>query len=87
MPPGEGGTGRPARHARLFRNGRNEALRTPRELELAADEVIICHEDHRLVVEPVPRAPMLATVLSRLTRLDEDFPPIADPPVRPEDTL
>ena len=59
----------------------------PREFELAADEVIIYHEDDRLVVEPVPRAPTLATVLSRLTRLDEDFPPIADPPVRPEDTL
>ena len=84
---GERDTDRPARHARLFRNGRNQALRIPREFELAADEVIIYREDDRLVVEPVPRAPTLATVLSRLTRLDEDFPPIDDPPVRPEDTL
>ena len=83
----ERGTERAARHARLFRNGRNQALRIPREFELAADEVIIYREDDRLVVEPVPRVPTLATVLSRLTPLDEDFPPIADPPVRPEDTL
>lgn len=80
-------TGRPARHARLFRNGRNQALRIPREFELEADEVIIYREDDRLVVEPVPRVPTLATVLSRLAPLEEDFPPIADPPVRPEDTL
>ncbi len=33
------------------------------------------------------KRPTLATVLSRLTRLDEDFPEIDDPPVRPEDTL
>ena len=55
--------------------------------ELAADEVVIYREDGRLVVEPVPRRPTLATILSRLTPLDEDFPPIADPPVRPEDTI
>ena len=80
-------TDRPARHARLFRNGRNQALRIPREFELEADEVIVYREEARLVVEPVPRRPTLAAVLSRLTRLDEDFPAIADPPVLPEDTL
>ena len=84
MLPGERDTGRPARHARLFRNGRNQALRIPREFELTADEVIIYD---RLVVEPVPRAPTLAAVLSRLTGLDEGFPEIADPPARPEDPL
>jgi antitoxin VapB len=29
------------RHVRLFRNGRNQALRIPRELELDADEAIV----------------------------------------------
>ena len=76
---------RPTRHARLFRNGRNQALRIPREFELAADEVIIYREDDRLVVEPVRRAPTLGEVLSRLTSLDEEFPVIADPPADPED--
>ena len=78
---------RPIRRARLFRNGRNQALRIPREFELAAEEVVIYREDDRLVVEPVRRAPTLAEVLSRLTPLDEDFPTIADPPAHPKDTL
>ncbi|MYJ95221.1 MAG: AbrB/MazE/SpoVT family DNA-binding domain-containing protein, partial [Proteobacteria bacterium] len=31
----------PTRRARLFRNGRNQAVRIPREFELTADEVMI----------------------------------------------
>ena len=77
----------PARHARLFRNGRNQAVRIPREFELTADEVVIYREDHRLVIEPVERRPSLAQVLSRLKPLDEDFPEIDDPPAQPEDLL
>ncbi len=87
MLPGSRDTARPACHARLFRYGRNQALRIPWEFEPAADEIIIYREDDRLVVKPVPRTPTLATVLPRLTRLDEDFSSIADPPVHPEDTL
>ncbi len=78
---------RPVRRARLFRNGRNQALRIPREFELTADEVVIYRDEERLVVEPVRRAPTLAEVLSRLTPLEEDFPPLADPPAHPEDVL
>ena len=36
---------------------------------------------------PTAKRPTLATVLSRLTRLEEDFAETEDPPVRPEDTL
>ena len=77
----------PARHARLFRNGRNQAVRIPREFELAADEVVIYQEDHRLIIEPVERRPSLAQVLSGLKPLNEDFSAIDDPPTTPEDTL
>ena len=77
----------PARHARLFRNGRNQAVRIPREFELAADEVVIYQEDHRLVIEPVERRSSLAAVLATLKPLDEDFPEIDDPPVTPDDPL
>jgi len=87
MLAGETDEPRASRRARLFRNGRNQALRIPREFELTAEEVVIYREDDRLVVEPVRRAPTLAEVLSRLTPLDEDFPTIADPPAHPEDTL
>lgn len=75
----------PVRHARLFRNGRNQAVRIPREFELAADEVIIFRQDDRLVLEPVSRNRSLQEVLSELPSLDEQLPTIADPPVDPED--
>ena len=73
------------RQARLFRNGRNQAVRIPREFELAADEVVIYQEDRRLVIEPVERSPSLSEVLSRLLPLDEDFPSIDDSPAKPEE--
>ena len=76
-----------AHRARLFRNGRNQAVRIPKALELVADEVIIYREDHRLIVEPVERRPSLAEVLPRLEPLDEDFWDIDDPPTKPEDPL
>ena len=75
------------RQARLFRNGRNQAIRIPREFELAADEVIIYREDHRLVIEPVDRLPSLAKVLSGLAALDEDFANIDDPPAQFEEVF
>lgn len=75
----------PTRHARLFRNGRNQAVRIPREFELAADEVVIYREDRRLVIEPVERRPSLAEVLAGLSPLDEEIPEIDDPPTTPED--
>lgn len=87
MPTDEHNVPGSVRHARLFRNGRNQAVRIPRELELAADEVMIYQEDDRLVLVPVDRSPTLAEVLSRLTPLEEDFPDIADPPVEPEETF
>lgn len=77
----------PFRVARLFRNGRNQALRIPREFEMQADEVTIHREDRRLIIEPVDRKPSLAEVLSRLAPLEEEFPNIEDPPVEPEDIL
>jgi antitoxin VapB len=60
------------RHVRLFRNGRNQAIRIPREFELDADEAIIRREGQRLVIEPVPRKGLLATLAS-LKTLGEDF--------------
>ena len=87
MPRDEPNAPIPVRHACLFRNGRNQAVRIPREFELAADEVMIYREDDRLIVEPIKRSSTLAEVLARLTRLDENFPDIADPPARPEELL
>jgi len=70
------------RHVRLFKNGRNQALRIPRDFELPGDEAIIRKEGNRLIVEPVAR-PTLLAVLATLEPLNEDFPEIEDLP--PED--
>ena len=75
------------RHARLFRNGRNQAVRIPREFELAAAEVLIHQEEGRLIIEPASCAPSLAEVLPNLETLEDDFPKIVDPPSEPEDTF
>jgi antitoxin VapB len=66
------------RHVRLFKNGRNQALRIPREFELPGNEAIIRKEGNRLIVEPVAR-PSLLAVLATLEPLVEDFPEIEDP--------
>lgn len=67
------------RRARLFRNGRNQALRIPREFELPGDEAIIRKEGDRLIIEPVAKRSLL-DILATLEPLDEDFPEIEDPP-------
>ncbi len=71
-----------ARHVRLFRNGRNQAVRIPREFELPGDEAVIRKEGDRLVIEPSSRSP-LAAVLSRLDTLDEDFAAVEDREAEP----
>ena len=69
------------RIVRLFRNGRNQALRIPRDLELPGNEAVLRKEGDRLVVEPVQRRSVLE-LLASWEPLDEDFPEIEDlPPV------
>ncbi len=63
------------RHVRLFRNGRNQAIRIPREFELDADSAVIRREDDRLIIEPVRKKGLLAT-LATLPDIQEDFPDI-----------
>ncbi len=65
----------PERHVRLFRNGRNQALRIPREFELDGDEAIIRKEGDRLIVEPIRKGRLLA-LLGTLEPLDESFPDV-----------
>jgi len=63
------------RHVRLFRNGRNQALRIPREFELEGEEAIIHKDGDRLIVEPVRKGRLLA-LLSAMEPLDEPFPDV-----------
>ena len=65
------------RIVRLFRNGRNQALRIPRDLELPGEEALLHKEGDRLIVEPVPRRSLLE-VLSTWAPLREEFPNVDD---------
>ena len=77
------------RHVRLFRNGRSQAVRIPREFELPGEEAIIRKEDGKLIIEPA-RKKSLKNLLAYLRTLeplgeDEQFPEIDDPPPEPFD--
>ena len=67
----------PERHVKLFKNGRNQAVRIPREFEFSGEEAIMRKEGERLILEPAPPKSLLA-VLATLVPLGEDFPPIPD---------
>jgi antitoxin VapB len=70
------------RHVKLFKNGRNQAIRIPREFELPGEDAIMHKDGDRLIIEPAPARSLLA-VLGELSPLDEDFPKIDDPPPAP----
>ena len=74
------------RHVRLFRNGRNQAVRIPVEFELPGDEAIMHRDGDRLVIAPVRKRGVVA-LLKAMKPLDEDFPEIADPVPAPESML
>ena len=63
------------RHVRLFRNGRNQAVRIPREFEIDGDEAIMHKEGDRLILEPVRKGRLLA-LLDTLEPLDEPLPDV-----------
>jgi antitoxin VapB len=67
----------PQRHVKLFKNGRNQAVRIPREFELPGEDAIMRKDGDRLIIEPAPPKSLLA-VLALLAPLEEDFPPIPD---------
>lgn len=65
------------RHVKLFRNGRNQAVRIPREFDLPGQDVIMHKEGERLIIElAAPRS--LLAVLAALQPIDERFPEIVD---------
>ena len=70
------------RHVKLFRNGRNQAVRIPREFELPGTDAIMRKEGDRLILEPAPKQPIdrLLAVLGTLEDLreDEQLPEIED---------
>ena len=71
-----------ARRVRLFRNGRNQAVRIPRELELPGREALLYRENGRLVLEPVGK-PTLLGLMAEWEPVDTSWPEVDDPAPEP----
>lgn len=65
------------RHVKLFKNGRSQAVRIPREFELPGRDAIMRKEGQRIVIEPTHRMSLLE-LLATLQPIEEDFGPIED---------
>lgn len=74
------------RQVKLFRNGRNQAVRIPVEFELPGTDAVIRREGESLVITPL-RKRGLAALLDSWEPMAEAFPDIADPPLMAEDIL
>jgi antitoxin VapB len=65
------------RHVKLFKNGRNQAVRIPREFELPGDDAIMRKDGNKLIIEAAPPRSLLA-LLATLNPIGEEFPSIPD---------
>ncbi len=72
------------RTVRLFRNGKNQAVRIPRDLELPGREALIRKEGDALIIVPRRRRSLLET-LKALKPLREKLPRIRDRRPEPVD--
>lgn len=61
------------KHARVFKNGRNRAVRIPVEFDFPGDEVTITKEGNRIIIEPVEKKGNLLKWLATLEPIEEDF--------------
>lgn len=61
------------REVKLFRNGRNQAVRVPRDWELPGDTAILRRDGDNLILEP-RKATGLIAVLESLDTLDIQWP-------------
>jgi antitoxin VapB len=69
-----------ARKVNLFKNGRSQALRIPKEFEFAGKEVLVRKEGKKLIVEADEPSDLVAW-LKTLKPIDEKIGPIDDLPV------
>jgi len=79
MPDGQGDTrGEPRRRAKLFWNGRSQAVRLPREFRFEGDEVEIRREGEAVVLEPVKKRGWPEGYWEKIDALREglDFPDV-----------
>ena len=71
-----------SRQVKLFRNGRNQAVRIPKEFELPGEDAIMHRDGDRLIIE-LPKRMGLLALLATLDPIEEEFGEIKD--LLPED--
>lgn len=74
--------------AKIFRHGRSQAVRLPKEFRLPGTEVRVSRDGERIILEPIARsAADVAVVFATIDRLRagaDDLERPADPPVAPD---
>ena len=70
------------RHVKLFRNGRNQAVRIPREFELPGTDAVLSKDGDRLIIEPAGKK-SLSEIIAGWEPIPDEFPTIEDPPPEP----
>jgi antitoxin VapB len=73
-----------ARKVSLFRNGRSQAVRIPKEFELPGKEATLRKEGQMLIIEPAQQS-SLSEWLATLEPMDEDIGEIEDSPPKDVD--
>ena len=73
------------RQVKLFRNGRNQALRIPREFELPGRTAVIRKEGEKLIIEPSRKKQTLLDVLAAMDAVGEQLPTVPELPHEPVD--
>lgn len=74
-----------ARKASLFRNGRSQAVRIPKEFEMPGTEVVIEKDGDVVLLRPLKPVGNLAEWIATLEPLDIEWPEIEDYPPEPVD--
>ncbi|MEI6025290.1 MAG: AbrB/MazE/SpoVT family DNA-binding domain-containing protein [Betaproteobacteria bacterium] len=69
------------RHASLFRNGRNQAVRIPREFEFEGSEVLMRKEGDQLILTPIRKSRLL-DLLASWEPLNEAVPEVEGLPLQ-----
>ena len=72
------------RHVKLFRNGRNQAIRIPVDFELPGTDAVLHRDGNRLIIEPMVGAG-LAALLDSWGSAEDALPDIDDPALSPKD--
>jgi antitoxin VapB len=72
------------RHVKLFRNGRNQAVRIPVEFELPGNKAIMRKEGDKLIIEPEEKSGILEW-LKTIEPWNEEFPDVDEDLLPAED--